>query len=449
MKSSRTKKTFLIIDDDRVFSNAVRDYLSGNGVEVLVANTAAEGIDFCHRKMIDVVLLDQQLPDAEGHTLCPAILECNDQAKIIFSTAFPSFENAIKAIRSGASDYLSKPYDLEELSLSVRQAFRTLELENVEQIQDYRSTRESEDSVLIGGEGLAETKKLVGLAATSDSPVLITGETGTGKTLVAKAIHYGGPSPKAPFISINCASLPESLIEAELFGYEKGAYTGAVASRKGLFEMAEGGTLFLDEIGEMPVHLQAKLLSVLEEKKLRRLGSESVRTVTVRIIAATGVKLEDYLGKTFRKDLYYRLSVIRMHLPPLRERRSDIPQLCRHLMRTIAGGQGVLLSDTESVRLCSYDWPGNVRELKNILERAYLLQKGEEFRPADLLGKTPQCSQPSGIDSGADAPLLPLEEVEMRHIRHALGRLSGNYTQAAKALGISLSTLKRKLKTSY
>jgi len=445
MRGVKTRKTFLIIDDDRVFSNSVGEYLSGDNVEVLIANTAAEGINLCRQKMIDVVLLDQHLPDAEGYTLCPAILLCNDQTKIIFSTAFPSFENAIKAIRSGASDYLSKPFDLAELSLSVQQAFRTLELENVEQIQDYHSTQESEDAVLIGGEGLSETRKLVGLAATSDSPVLITGETGTGKTLVAKAIHYRGPSPKAPFISINCASLPESLIDAELFGYEKGAFTGAVASRKGLFEMADGGTLFLDEIGEMPVHLQAKLLSVLEEKKLRRLGSASVRTVTVRIIAATGIKLEDVLGQTFRKDLYYRLSVIRMHIPPLRERRSDIPLLCSHLMKTIACGHAVPLSEAETASLCLYDWPGNVRELKNILERAYLLQKGHEFRPAGLLGKTQQ-PQTAYTESGGDAPLLSMEEVEMRHIRHALGRLSGNYAQAARAIGISLSTLKRKVK---
>jgi DNA-binding NtrC family response regulator len=448
MKGVKTKKIFLIIDDDRVFSNVVRDYLSSDSVEVLTANTAAAGIEFCQQKRVDVVLLDQKLPDAEGHTLCTAILQCNDQAKIIFSTAFPSFENAIKAIRSGASDYLSKPYDLEELSLSVRQAFRTLELENMEQIQNYQSSRESEDAILIGGEALSEIQKMVVLAASSDSPVLITGETGTGKTLVAKAIHYRGPSPKAPFISINCASLPENLIEAELFGYEKGAFTGAVASRKGLFEMAEGGTLFLDEIGEMPVHLQAKLLSVLEDKKLRRLGSESLRTVTVRIIAATGVKIEDHLGKTFRKDLYYRLSVIRMHLPPLKERRSDIPQLSSHLIKTIAGERAVLLSEAECARLINYDWPGNVRELKNILERAYLLQKGQEFRPADLLGKTRQTPRTAGIASEVEAPLLPLEDVEMRHIRAVLGRLSGNYTQAAKALGISLSTLKRKLKTS-
>jgi DNA-binding NtrC family response regulator len=449
MSSSNMKKTLLVIDDDRVFANAVKDYLTSETVDVLVDYTAMDGLALCHQKKIDVVLLDQQLPDAEGHTLCSSIMQCYDQAKIIFSTAFPSFDNAVKAIRSGASDYLSKPYDLEELGLAVRQAFRTLELENVEQIQNYQRTRESEETVVIGGEGLSETLKLVDLAATTDSPVLITGETGTGKTLVAKAIHYRGRTSKDPFISINCASLPENLIEAELFGYEKGAFTGAVSARKGLFEMAEGGTLFLDEIGEMPMHLQAKLLSAIEDKKLRRLGSESVRPLSVRIIAATGVKIEDFLGKTFRKDLYYRLSVVRMHIPPLRERRSDIPGLCKHLLKALADGHEATLSDKEIANLSRYDWPGNVRELKNILERAYLLQRGSEFKPSELLGQVPKAASATAAHSGrtdADATVLPLDEVEMNHIQYVLGRFSGNYTQTAKALGISLSTLKRKLK---
>jgi DNA-binding NtrC family response regulator len=448
MSSSR-KKTFLVIDDDRVFSNTVRDYLASDILEVLVANTAMDGLALCGQKKIDVVLLDQQLPDAEGHTLCASILKSNDQTKIIFSTAFPSFENAVKAIRSGASDYLSKPYDLEELGLAVRQAVRTLDLENVEQIQEYQRSRESEETVLIGGEGLSETLRLVDLAATTDSPALITGETGTGKTLLAKAIHYRGRSDKAPFIGINCASLPENLVEAELFGYEKGAFTGAATARKGLFEMAEGGTLFLDEIGEMPLHLQSKLLSAIEDKKLRRLGSESVRPVDVRIIAATGVKLEDCLGTTFRKDLYYRLSVVRIHIPPLRDRRSDIPGLCKYLLKTVADGHEVTLSESELANLSSYDWPGNVRELKNILERAYLLQKGSEFRPSELLGQTPKAVPAAAGDSrsaDAGARVLLLEEVEMNHIKYVLGRYGGNYTQTAKALGISLSTLKRKLK---
>jgi len=288
----------------------------------------------------------------------------------------------------------------------------------------------------------------VELAASSNSPVLITGETGTGKTLVAKAIHYRSRAARLPFIGINCASLPESLIEAELFGYEKGAFTGAVAARKGIFEMAEGGTLFLDEIGDIPMHLQAKLLSVIEEKKLRRLGSESLRPVNARIMAATNAQLEDSLGKTFRKDLYYRLSVIRIHIPPLRERRSELPALCRHLLKTISGGRDVSLTTQELDNLTGYGWPGNVRELRNVLERSVLLHLGGELRPSELLHAAEQCTEavPSA-PAAADEEVLTLEEVENRHIRRVLAGFSGNYTRAAKALGISLSTLKRKLKS--
>ena len=447
LKTSREmKKTLLVIDDDRVFCEAIRDYLSSDSVEVLLAHKAKDGLTLCSLQKIDVVLLDQQLPDGEGHTLCPTILQYNDQTKIIFDTAYPSFDNAVKAIRSGAFDYLSKPFDLEELALAVKQAFRTLELEQVEQIQDYQRTREREDAVVVSGEGLADSMQLAEIAASTSAPVLITGETGTGKTLVAKAIHYKGPAGSAPFISINCASLPENLIEAELFGYEKGAFTGAVSTKRGIFEMAEGGTLFLDEIGEIPLHLQAKLLSVIEDKRLRRIGSESLRPVNARIIAATSVKLEDTLGAAFRKDLYYRLSVVRIHLPPLRERRQDIPALCMHLLGQLSGGREVRLEEDELQRLMAYNWPGNVRELKNILERSVLLQQGPLFKPSELLGETSQDPPESCPPLQGNDALLSLEEVEQRHIRHVLDRLAGNYTRAAKVLGISLSTLKRKLK---
>jgi len=443
-----TKRTLLVIDDDRVFGEAVRDFLTSNTVEVLLAHKAKDGLTLCSLQKIDVVLLDQQLPDAEGHTLCPAILKYNDQTKIIFDTAYPSFDNAVKAIRSGAYDYLSKPFDLEELALAVKQALRTLELEQVEQVQDYQRTKEREDAVVVPGAGLADCMQLAEIAAFTNAPVLITGETGTGKTLVAKAIHYKGPANKAPFISINCASLPENLMEAELFGYEKGAFTGAIAAKRGIFEMAEGGTLFLDEIGEIPLHLQAKLLSVIEDKRLRRIGSESLRPVNARIIAATSIKLEDTLGVAFRKDLYYRLSVVRIHIPPLRERRQDIPALCLHLLGQLSGGRQVQLEEDELQRLGAYSWPGNVRELKNILERSVLLQQGPRYKPSELLGETAphRTEPPRPCPDAENTELLPLEAVEQRHIRHVLDKLAGNYTRAAKVLGISLSTLKRKQK---
>jgi DNA-binding NtrC family response regulator len=444
--SRKMRKTLLVIDDDRVFGEAVRDYLTSDTVEVVLAHKAKDGLTLCSLQKIDVVLLDQQLPDAEGHTLCPTILKYNDQTKIIFDTAYPSFENAVKAIRSGAYDYLSKPFDLEELALAVKQAFRTLELEQVEQVQDYQRTREREDTVVVPGEGLADSMQLADVASSTNAPVLITGETGTGKTLVAKVIHYKGPTSTAPFISINCASLPENLIEAELFGYEKGAFTGAISAKRGIFEMAEGGTLFLDEIGEIPLHLQAKLLSVIEDKHLRRIGSESLRPVNARIIAATSVKLEDTPGTAFRKDLYYRLSVVRIHLPPLRERKQDIPALCTHLLGQLSGGRQVQLEEDELQRLMAYNWPGNVRELKNILERSVLLQPGPHYKPSDFFGET-QCTPPAPCTPQQENDeLLPLEEVEQRHIMHVLDKLAGNYTRTAKLLGISLSTLKRKIK---
>jgi len=439
-------KILLVIDDDRLFCDTVRDYFRDSLKEVLIANTGEEGLAACLRSKVDVILLDQNLPDMEGHELCPDILNHNDQTKIIFVTAHPSFEGAVKAIRTGAHDYLSKPFELEELSLTVENALRTLALEKVAQVEEYKNNKESEGAVIAGhSAGILEVLKFAGLAASEKAPVLVTGETGTGKNVVARLIHYSGAGRKNAFISINCAALPENLIEAELFGYDKGAFTGATASKKGIFEMAEGGTLFLDEIGEIPIHLQTKLLGVLEDKIVRRLGGEAVRPVDVRIIAATSSELEKVLGKTFRSDLYYRLSVIRMHIPPLRERRQDIPDLCDYLLKKIALGRAYRLSDLEVKKLMQYDWPGNVRELKNILERSFILQRGDELRPSELLTKA-YYAQSDSHEITFNKVIKPLEEIEKQHIKYALEGLSGNLTKTAKALGISLSTLKRKVK---
>ncbi len=443
MGITKVPKTLLIIDDDQILCSSIRDHFCSNGTEVLMAHTGAEGLAICAQRQVDVVLLDQILPDGKGNSLCPHILKHNEMTKIIFITAYPSYENAVEAIKAGAHNYLSKPFELEELSLAVEHAFRDLRLERVEELQNYRDEKESGETLLVG-EGLVEIQRLVTLAAASvEAPVLITGETGTGKNMVAKSIHYNSRVRRNAFVSINCAALPESLIEAELFGYEKGAFTGATAAKKGIFEMAEGGTLFLDEITEMPLHLQSKLLSVLDDKKIKRLGGELTRPVNVRVIAATNTNIESAVASgAFRKDIYYRLSVIRIHIPPLRERRQDIPALCDYLLRKIAGASTIKLSEDEVSRLMEYDWPGNVRELKNILERALILQKGSPLVPSRLLCK----AEVQASSAPLSANLLILKEVEKNHIEYALRSLSYNYSRTAKALGISLSTLKRNAK---
>ncbi len=441
--------TVLVIDDDRVMCEAVMQSYADSPVTVLTAHSGADGLSLCGRMRVDVVLLDRMLPDAEGHTLCEPILAANEQTKIIVITAHPSFETVLTAMRSGAYDYLSKPFELEELHLSIGRALKTIRLENVEQIQTYKAAKESERTVLVGTDaGLGEAVKLIHLAAGVDSPVLITGETGTGKNVAASVIHYMGPDKSAPFISINCSAIPETLMEAELFGYERGAFTGAVSAKKGIFEMADGGTLFLDEIGDIPLHLQSKLLSVIEEKKIRRLGSESARPVNVRVIASTSVAIEKALGDRFRSDLYFRLSVIRIHMPPLKERKGDIPQLCSYLLKEITGGTWVRVQEEELVKLMRYEWPGNVRELKNILERAFILQRGPVIRPSELLvpasrGTVPLTSLPRNTKTSSE--IMTLADVEKDCIMSALQRLSHNYSRTARALGISLSTLKRKL----
>ena len=440
--------TLLIIDDDRLFCDSVRAFFADYDMEVFQAHSRAEGQRLCAEKKVDVVLLDQKLPDGLGVDLCAPILAANDQAKIIFITAYPTFDNAVKAVRNGAFDYLAKPVDTEELRLTVEQAFRTLELERVEQIHAYTSRQDNAETVLLGADdGLKEVHRLIGLSATTDAPALITGETGTGKNVVAKSIHYLQAENRGSFVGINCAALPENLIEAELFGYEKGAFTGAVAARKGIFEMAEGGTLFLDEIGDLPLHLQSKLLGVLDDKMLKRLGGQSLRKVDVRIIAATNINLEEAIQrKRFREDLYYRLSVLRIHIPPLRRRKNDIAALCRHFLRKIARHPAPELPAAEIKQLKDYHWPGNVRELKNIIERSVILQKDGLIRPSELLERSgsPHPDIPEPGQAG-NTPAT-LAEMERLHIRMVLGQMDNNHTRTAAALSISRSTLIRKLK---
>ncbi len=441
------EKTLLIIDDDRFFCENVTRYLDKHDFKILSTHTMMDGEKICKKRKIDVVLLDQKLPDGNGIDLCSTILKSCEQTKIIFITAFPSFENAVKALRSGAFDYLSKPLEIEEVGMTVNLAFRTIKLENVEHIQKFKNRQENDQNILIGKEGgLREVFTLIKLSTKSDVPVLITGETGTGKNVVAKSIHYLNDNENCCFMAINCATLPENLIEAELFGYEKGAFTGAITSKKGIFELADGGTLFLDEIGEIPVHLQSKLLGVLDDKLVRRIGGQSMRPISVRIIAATNVNLEEAVkNKLFRQDLYYRLSVMRIHLPPLRERQEDIAPLCHHLIRSSAHHQSIEMPETEIEKLKRYPWPGNVRELKNVIERSIIFKKNNQIYPSELLTSSIETT-PTQRGSDPGSAIETLAEIEQNHIVQTLERLNHNHTIAARTLGISRSTLLRKLK---
>ncbi|MDM8542820.1 sigma-54 dependent transcriptional regulator [Desulfococcaceae bacterium HSG9] len=387
---TRKIHTVLIVDDDRSFCQALSLHLNSKKMKTLTASTGSEGLTLCSRNRIDIVLLDQKLPDGEGVDFCTPILSYNNRTKIILTTAYPDLEDAVKAIKVGGFDYLSKPFEMEVLDLVIDESLKAAESEQTELIGANKKRSDEDDEPLLIGRrgGLAEVQHMVDLCAVNYAHVLITGETGTGKNLVAKAIHHKSLVKDHAMISTNCASLPDNLIEAELFGYEKGAFTGAGASTKGIFELADKGTLFLDEIGDLALHLQSKLLGVLDEKKIKKLGGQTVKKVNVRIIAATNAKLEKAVQqRQFRSDLYYRLCVLAIHIPPLRERKEDIPELCQYFIKKIAPFFNPEIADSEVEKLMNYDWPGNVRELRNIIERSIILHKGTILKPSEFLNR--------------------------------------------------------------
>ena len=435
----------LIIDDDELFVASLSDFLSAKSFKVSSAKTGKEGMSVFEREQPALVLLDQKLPDMEGIEVCRKILEMDQRTKVILVTAYATVRCAVDAIKAGAFNYLSKPFELDELLIIMDMAVKNVQMEGKIRVQDYERSRESEEKQLIGSsDGMRRVGEQIRLAATTDSNVLITGETGVGKNVVAKAIH-DLQAGRENFLTINCSAIPENLMEAEYFGHEKGVFTGADTRREGIFELADGGTVVLDEIGEIPIRLQSKLLSILEDKCVRRIGGGRTIPVDVRIMATTNQDLDQAIReKRFRQDLYYRLAVVTIQVPPLREHQEDIPEIAEYFARIFCR-KPVCILDDDMKRMVDYPWPGNVRELRNIVERASLLLRGDVLRPASLLANSDHDNTWIERKHYEATEIIPLQELKRQQILTALKACSGNKSLTARTLGISLSTLKRTL----
>ena len=462
MSPRNANEQILVVDDDEAIRWTLREALQSWSFTPVEAGSVAEAVKQFKAELPAAVLLDIDLPDGSGLDVLRELKHEHPETIVIMITGNVQIENTISALRGGAYDFIAKPINLEELRITIRNALEARHLRReVAQVRKERA-REFNFSQIVGES--PAMKKMLSLAAkvaeSEVSSVLLQGESGTGKDLVAKAIHYGSERADGPFVAVNCAALPATLIESELFGYEKGAFTDAKARKEGLFEQAEGGTLLLDEIGELELSLQAKLLRVLEEGAFRRVGGLRDIPLDVRVLAASNrdLKAESEAGR-FRLDLYYRLSIIQIDIPPLRERGDDVLLLSQHYIETIGSKlrrrKITGLSPEATTVFRNYDWPGNVRELRNVIERALILEDADqittEYLPDSLLAPPRIAqSQSSGTD-GSTLFVLPnegisLDEAELSFVRQAIQRSGGNQTRAAELLGISRDQLRYRLK---
>ncbi len=445
----------LVVDDEPSMREFLEIMLTQDGYEVRTAATGEEAFKLYKRETPDLVLTDVKMPGMSGLDLIREIRSMDSSIPVIAVTAYASADDAIRAVREGAYDYLSKPFHTEDLRLIIRNALeaRRLRRENSELRRSAEHSRKFE-GIIGRSQEMMEILNLITKIAPSKAGVLIIGESGTGKELVAKAIHVNSPRKDRPFITVNCSAIPETLLESELFGHVKGSFTGAIGNKPGLVEAANGGTLFLDEIGEIPLSVQAKLLRFLQEHEYRRVGDTEDRKVDVRVIAATNKKLEREMELgNFREDLYYRLNVIRMRIPPLREREEDVPVLIDHFLKKFGEEQCKDIKKISSLALrvlCNYSYPGNVRELENIIERCVTLEQSDQLTaenfPPKLIEKvTPAHPNehdipPDGIDLNRT-----LENIERKLINRALEITAGNRSRAARLLGISFRSLRYRL----
>jgi two-component system NtrC family response regulator len=452
--------TVLVVDDEPNYLVVLSELLKEEGFEVFTAESGEQGLKIARENDLDIVITDMRMPGMDGLELLKAVKSFNADLPVIMVTAFGEVEKAVVAMKAGAYNYLAKPFNNEELLVNIRKAIEHYSLlrENL-RLRDEARVRYGFASIVGKNVRMQEIYQLIEKVAPTPASVLITGESGTGKELVARAIHINSPREDAPFISVNCAALPETLLESELFGHEKGAFTGAASLRKGRFELADTGTLFLDEIGDIPLPLQAKLLRVLQERSFERVGGNKSINVDVRIITATNKDLKDEVEKgRFREDFFYRLNVVHIHLPPLRERADDIPMLTEHFIDKFAKmlNKPDLQVSMETLRfLVSLPWDGNVRELENTIERAAILCSGDLIMPDDLhpeMFSTMAKDQWSpDMDFESLLPTnLPLPEVlsgvEEQMLKRALEDADYVQARAAESLGITKSLLQYKMK---
>lgn len=440
----------LVIDDEVRWCDLLRETLASEGFEVAVAGDSSMASQLIHEVDFDVILTDLRMDGKNGLQLLEETKKVAPTTPVILITAFGSIDSAVQAMKMGAYDFITKSGDMSELILSVEKALETKSLRK--EVLGLKRKLESRYSFhkMIGKSPLMQRiYQLIEMVCDTSGNVLITGESGTGKELVAKAIHYNGARKNGPFIAVNCAAIPENLLESELFGYRKGAFTDAKIDKEGLVIGATGGTLFLDEVTEMPTSLQAKILRVIEEREVRPLGGTTSYATDVRIISTSNRDIQSRIDQgLFRSDLYYRLRVIDIDLPPLRERKEDIPLLVRHFLNTFSKDlkKKVTHVSNEAMRiLMDYSWPGNVRELENVIQRGVTLCRGETVVPDDLPSLITRANSRSFLDRAHEKGRT-LEDLEDEYIREVLAEVGGNRSRAAEILGIDRKTLYRKLK---
>jgi len=440
----------LIVDDERAIREACREVAQSLGYNSFVADSAEHAYRILESQNIDAILLDLKLPGAGGLEALHQIKQQRPDAVVVVVTGYGTVQSAVHAMKNGAYDYVTKPFSMDELKLLLERVSNHLKLKTENRLlREKIKSKQGFGSIVGRAPEMDKLYRIIAKAAHSSHPVLIFGESGTGKEMVARAIHFSGPYRDKPFIPVDCGSLVPTLIESELFGYVKGAFTGAMQSKEGLLAIAEGGTVFLDEVGELPVDLQAKLLRAIQEKEIRPVGSTKRIAINVRILAATNRDLEQSVAQgSFRRDLYFRLNVLSLRIPPLRERRQDIPLLVAHFLERItrSTGQEHTLSDDALKAMLAFDWPGNVRELENSLERACALNTGPLIHLTDLPGSISGArSQAAAVNEGS-AKILPMADLEKQTIINTIAQLNGDKLLAARLLGIGKTTLYRKLK---